>query len=112
MLIDFTTIMKNIDGTPFIFDEKELTLATVAITSLLGSTEDTNKLTADLKVHRATLAQEIYRQSAAKSRLDIMAEDVALLKDAIGKAYAPLVIKRAWDILDPKVEEVDKAASH
>ncbi len=59
---------------------------------------DTFGLSGEEKVRRAALAQRIY---TSKEPLALKVEDVALIKKLVGKAYAPLVVMRAWSILDP-----------
>lgn len=103
MLIDFTQELTDLDYKAIkTEDDKPLTLASVCEMALLANTEKTNKLTGDKKVHRAVLAQSIHTEG----KVDVIAEDVAMLKEAVADAYSPLVTMRAWDILDPKVKEV------
>lgn len=52
---------------------------------------------ADEKVKRAALALRI----AGAGQLDLTAEETAMAKQAIGRIYAPLVVYRAWALLDP-----------
>jgi hypothetical protein len=106
MLIDFTKKITNLDGDPIINDKKELTLALVCENALLALTEKNNSLPGAKKVHRAILAQCIHTEG----QVDIVAEDVAMIKDVIAESYSPLVIMRAWEILDPKVTDVKKGA--
>lgn len=38
------------------------------------------------------------------TNLPLSAEDVAMIKMLIGKLYGPLVISRAWPLLDPAMK--------
>ena len=74
-------------------------LSDVAITALQATYPDEKDLSATEKVKRYALALKI---SNAKSDLHLEAEDIALLKTLIAKAYGPLIIGRAYELLDPK----------
>jgi hypothetical protein len=103
MRIEFTQELKDISGSNIVDDDgKNVTLATVAIGSLLAITENTNTLSGTKKAHRGVLAHEIY----TKNVVDMEIEDVAMLKECIAEVYGPLVVFRAYELLDPKVKEV------
>lgn len=78
-----------------------VTLGGVAIEALLATLLDragtAEKLDGAAKVRHATLAQTIHQASGF---VDLPIEDVALIKDRIGRAYAPIVVMRAWEILE------------
>ena len=79
MLINFTTILTDLDEKPIPNEDKDLTLAHVCEVALLATTDKVNKLSGDKKVHRAVLAQDNHRSN---SDIDIMIEDIAMLKEA------------------------------
>jgi len=121
MNIDFTKILTDLDDEPILrggedevvngklkeTSKEPITLAIACETALLANTAETQKLSGDAKVHRAVLAHDIHR----KGKVDIIAEDVTLLKNVISEIYAPLIVWRAHALLDPKVTEVKHEAS-
>jgi hypothetical protein len=54
-------------------------------------------LAAEEKVKRFRLAEI----AAKGGEREVKVEDVALIKTLIGKAFAPLVVARAYDIIEP-----------
>jgi hypothetical protein len=54
-------------------------------------------LSEEAKFLRGALAAKIHNATAP---LALKAEDTALLKKLIGKAYSPLIVFRAWPLLD------------
>lgn len=96
---DFTQGFKLIDGSTI----PDVTLKTVALTALQGVYEDEKNLQATDKIARFTLATRVYQASVC----DLTAEEVALLKTLINKAYpAPLIVAQAWAMLDSDFAEV------
>lgn len=108
MLIDFSAPILDLFGRPCIeagtgsngTDPKNLTLATVASSALTAAIPDEPNQSAAVKVQRFGLALRV----AAGGSVDLKAEEVAMLKDLIGKLYQPLVVGRAYDLLDPPKE--------
>ena len=77
--------------------QESFTLKAACINSLMQvSAQD--KLTGEEKVYRATLAEDIFRSDG---EIDLQIDDIKLLKDLIGEMGSPLIVKQAWDILDP-----------
>src|SRR5262245_40116210 len=97
MKIDFSAVIKDLDGEAVKDGEKDATLGRVACTALLASFADERNLPAEDKVRRFRLA-EIAAKGGAR---EMKVEDVALMKKLIGKAFAPLVVGRAYDIIEP-----------
>jgi len=77
--------------------EKEVDLKMVCTTALLGSYGD-ERIDGYEKSERGGLAQEIYN---AIQEIDLSSEQITLLKMVIGKAFGPLVVSKAYEILDP-----------
>jgi hypothetical protein len=97
MKIDFSAVIKDLDGDPVKDGEKDATLGRVACTALLASYADEQNLAAEDKVRRFRLAEI----AAKGGEREVKVEDVALIKQLIGKAFAPLVVARAYDIIEP-----------
>jgi len=110
--IDFQTALTELNGEPMMVSErmgdaavKPYLLRDVAISVLVNQLVDQmgkpEQLSAEEKVRHAVLAQAIYQ---AASPIELKIEDVALLKKRIGRGAPPIVVMRAWDILDPPAQ--------
>jgi hypothetical protein len=97
MKIDFSAAIKDLDGEAVKDGEKDATLGRVACTALLASYADEQNLAAEDKVKRFRLAEVAARGGEQEMKVD----DVALVKTLIGKAFAPLIVGRAYDIIGP-----------
>ena len=101
MKIDFSAVIKDLDGEAVKDGEKDATLGRVACTALLASYADEQDLAAEDKVKRFRLAEVAARGGEQEIKVD----DVALIKTLIGKAFAPLIVGRAYDIIEPPAAE-------
>ena len=101
MKIDFSAVIKNLEGDAVKDGEKDATLGRVACTALLASYADEQNLPAEDKVKRFRLAEVAARGGKQEMKID----DVALVKTLIGKAFAPLIVARAYDIIEPAAAE-------
>ena len=96
MKIDFSTRLKNFDGTDAEEDKKPLVLASVCVNSLLGVYSDEQQLPGTEKAKRYELALKIKDGGT----IDLPVEDIAKLKELVGKAYAPIVVGQAYKMLE------------
>lgn len=98
-MVDFSTKLVDLAGAT-IKDEngKDITLAIVCVNALTAIARGEENMQGVEKVKRAKLAETIY---LANGQLKLTAEQTALLKELIGRLYTPLVVMRAWDLLDP-----------
>ena len=100
LAVDFASPMNMIDGkTPMRNEDKSIvTLGEVSENALLATFPDEQSLAGEEKMKRFALARKIHEQ-----RKDpvLTAEDIALLKKLIGKAYNALVVGQAYGLLDP-----------
>ena len=97
MKIDFSAVIKDLHGDAVKDGDKDATLGRVACTALLASYADEQSLAAEDKVKRFRLAEV----ASKGGQQELAVEDVALLKQLIGKCFAPLVVGRAYDIIEP-----------
>jgi len=98
MKVDFDSKITDLRGEALRGEDgSDVTLASVSCTALLASYPDEQNLVPDAKVRRFRLAQ----QAIAGGEQDVKAEDVVELKNVLGKAYGPLVVGRAFDIIEP-----------
>jgi hypothetical protein len=102
MKIDFNAPIKALDGGDR-KDEKGdvFRLRDACVTALDRAPEDeTKKVDAKEKYRRGHLAQRIY---GAKEPIALDAEDVALVKNLVGRIFmSNLIVAEVWDMLDPK----------
>lgn len=116
--IDFSFKLKTLDGSdiPEKPDEtidgpdgrkvkKEyppLTLKTVSVNALLMQEVDGDgrpvETSGEEKVKRFQFATRIYE---AIGSIELQSEEITLLKRLIARAYLPLTVGQAWEILDP-----------
>lgn len=73
------------------------TLGTLAVGALMAQFSSEGELPAAEKVSRFVLAAAI----ANGGVIDLKVEDITLIKKLIGKAFGPLAVGRAYEILDP-----------
>lgn len=100
---DFSAPILMIDGkTPMreSQDEKSpvLTLAIVAENALLASYQDETNLSGEEKLKRFRLAEKIASQ---KGDITLTAEEIALIKKLVAKAYNPLIVGDMVKAIDP-----------
>ena len=93
MKINFNQPIKNITGEEI----KDLTLKSVSVEALLATFSDEQSLLGEEKAKRYVLATRIYANS---EELDLTVEEIAKIKQLIGKGYGPLVVGQAWEILE------------
>lgn len=107
--IDFSVKLTDSDGQPIkvcvdprpqpeCVKEVEMTLGVVVRNALYQSYPDERELSGDEKFKRAELAQALTGAGEVK----VKAEDIALMKKLVAKLYGPLIVYRAWQLLDPK----------
>lgn len=113
MRIDFSAILldmkgvqlvwRNRDGTVVLNSEGKptlMTLSSVCSEALLGTYDDDRATSGDAKFKRFRLAMKI----SDSAEVDLKAEEVTEIKSFLAKAFGPLVIGRAYDLLDPEGE--------
>jgi hypothetical protein len=98
MKLDFGKVIVGLDGKPIKFNDRDATLGLIAVEALCAAYPDEQNLTGEEKYKRAVLAEMAYKCNGE----DVSVEDVTLIKKLIGKAYAPLVVKKAYDIIEGK----------
>jgi len=77
-----------------------LKLGDVASRALSATFEDERALAGDEKFKRGDLALKVGKGGMH----DLTVEDIALIKKVIAKGYGPLIVIRAWTMLDPAAQ--------
>ena len=100
--VDFAVTFQQLSGEPIQGEgDKPFTLRDAAAVALDASFEDEKKLDPKEKYRRGALAARIY---GAKEPIALDVDDLKLVKDQIGRAYGPHIVKMAWDLLDAPEE--------
>jgi len=111
MKVNFSTVLRDIRGdkepikeTPDSPDGKikgkDFTLAAACCTALLNQYQDEQNLAGTEKAKRYKLATKV----VDGGEQDVSSEDITELKKLIAKAFGPLVVGQAFDILDPEAK--------
>lgn len=85
-----------------------MTLGNMCIAALNNQHDTDKALTAEQKVHRAVISVEIHKamRESSDGYVDLLHEDIVEIKKQMNYFYTPLPLMRAFDLFDPKVEEV------
>jgi hypothetical protein len=101
--IDFSQKILTLAGEEMPTEKGEVfTLRNACVVSLDALTEDMKRLDGKEKYTRGNLAARIYR---TKEPISLKAEEIALLKESVGKVYGPHIIHEVWNMLDPSEAE-------
>jgi len=78
--------------------EENVFLFDVIINSVLGNYADEKDLRGVEKIKRYILSQKVYRKR--NEAVDLTTDEVALIKELVGKNYPALVVGQVWQILE------------
>ena len=113
MRIDVKTEITDYSGDPIPQtsanpEKGMMTIGAMMITALNTPLEQDKNLAAEKKVHRGIISQEIHNalHNSDDGYVDFLQEDIVEIKALMNHFYAPLPLMRAFDIFDPKVEQV------
>jgi hypothetical protein len=107
LAIDFTAKLYTVGNKPIVRDsasKEAMTLGDAAVEALESITDEDRNAPAAKKFERDRLARKVYQQSAVV----LSVEEVAEIKDRIGKLYGAAVIGAAWPLLDPSLDSRSK----
>jgi hypothetical protein len=89
----------DLDERPIMDAGKVITLKSVCTSALLFQDPSSPPISGDQKFLRWELAKRIHGE---KDHVDLSAEEVSLLKEAVNRIYAPLIYGRLCEAIDPK----------
>lgn len=92
MKINFSQTIKNLNNKDIEDNEGVLTLARIATNALLAN----DKVEGTEKMKRFTLATKIHEGGVQ----DLKPEEVTKIKELVGEGFPPLIVGRAYEILD------------
>jgi len=106
MEISFDVFLKNFRGETVKHVKKEgekevvedLSLKSACVEALMGVYQDEQALSGEDKIKRYALAEKIFLEG----KVDLNAEDIALLKKLVAKMFSPVVVGPAWRLLEGK----------
>jgi hypothetical protein len=79
-------------------EEGNLKLSDVSIEALIAVYEDERNLSGKEKMKRYSLAQKILKSNGQICEIEL--GDANLIKDLIGKAYGPMIVGPAYEMLE------------
>lgn len=98
MKIDFSMALKSLAGDDIKDGKGDIfTLRDAAVVALDAVSDEDRKLDGKEKYRRGALASKIY---GCKEPIALDLDDVKLVKDLIGRAFGPRIVKEAWDLLE------------
>lgn len=99
MKIDMTTQILDLDGEPIpqSKDGPITTLRSVVEGALLAPMRGDENLAGAKKAELFLLVMRVHTEDECEMK----AEEIVTIKDRVGKLYGPLVVGRAYAILDP-----------
>lgn len=95
MLIELRQILTDRKGKPMQYEEEDATLGLIAYAAL--STISEGNVDRAERLKRGRLAQRI---EIAEGVIDLKSEEIALIKECIGKIFPPLVVAMTEDMLE------------
>lgn len=102
MKLNVTQVLKQRDGTPMkdVIDGNAIdAILRVAIINALEFSLEQDKNEQPIKKYeRSKLADRVYEND----EVELSIEDVALIKDRVGKVFGSYVVKVVWDLLEEK----------
>ncbi len=99
MKIDLTTSFTNENGQNIKDGEQDLTIGKVITTAILSPMKDDDKLTGEEKANLFNLWFDKIRN---KKTADLEPEEIILIKERVGKAYAQIIVGQSFKILKGK----------
>jgi len=99
MKVNFNRSIKDLAGEDLTENKVLVTLKVVATNALMATFEDEKGLSGAEKLTRYVLGQKIHA-AGADEEVEVTAEEVTLLKLLIGKAFGPLIVGSAYQLLE------------
>jgi len=92
MIKNFDVPLKNIDGSEIKENDKPVHASQIIANALLAP----DNASGQEKAERYALSLEIYKGGD----VDITVDNLAKIKELVGKAYAPLIVGQIYSIID------------
>lgn len=106
--IDFTQTIKGLDGKAIVPSVQNggdgktpVTLSDVCVNALESQLQTDAQMSGQEKFKLDQLAHKIYNQK----HVDLSIEEIALIKERVGKVSPTIVVGAVWGILDPPAKK-------
>lgn len=96
MRIDVTQELCGLDGVPLKDGDDTITLRSIGINALVASLDDDQRLSGEYKFELWMLAKRLREADTPELKV----EEVAKIKERIGKAYSQVVVGPAFTLLE------------
>jgi hypothetical protein len=104
MKIDFTKVLVNLENEPLMDERGVSTLGKVVSSALLfeapPAASNEPRMDGKDKERRYILAVMVADSERNKKPLDLVSEDISLIKKCIAVPYAPLISGQAWQMIE------------
>jgi hypothetical protein len=100
MKIDLSAKILDLKGKPLPDADEELTLGSVICAATINQTPDEKDMKASDKVRLFQLAE----RAVVGGEQDFTLEDAAFVKERIGRMFGPLVVGRAYKLLEGETD--------
>ncbi|MCD6262343.1 MAG: hypothetical protein J7J52_04905 [Deltaproteobacteria bacterium] len=97
MIVNMSAELKTLDGEPLIDAGKPVTLKDVSVNALLAQ-QERETLDAKEKLARYELALKVNKGGD----VEVTVEEIAKIKDCVGKVYPTLVVGQVFHLLEGK----------
>ena len=102
MLIDFSQVLKAVDGVTLNRKDVPLELRTIVCEALMASYREEEGLAGEEKHKRYKLSQKIYRETGP---VNVTIEEISVIKKLVGLLYGPTIVGPSYDALEGIVDD-------
>lgn len=100
MIINFSESIKNLAGNSLKENGKEISIGNICANALLFEDKD-DKMTGQEKLERYELAKKIFE----KEKVDLTIEEIAKIKEIVGKYSSTLVVGQVYKYFENNIEK-------
>jgi hypothetical protein len=98
MKLDVNSVIEDLEGSPIMDGDKPVTLGAISKFALLNAFPD-EKIDNSKKVERFDLAMKIsIAMKQTSSETEFSPEEVSVIRDVVGRGYAPLIVGRVYQM--------------
>lgn len=95
MKVDLNQVLANFDGVVLRDGEKLATLGRICGNAMMAAPPD-DRSSGELKHKRFKIAEKCFKGG----EVELEAEDIALIKEWVGKAFNPMVVGQTYEMLE------------
>lgn len=94
MLVNVNKVLTQYDGKSIMDGDKEATVREAIINAVLVPEQGDNGVA---KMKKDELARKVYN---AKDEVELTLDEVVLVKERVGEAFAPIIVGQVWRLLE------------